>query len=123
MLEQIAGRCVHFTGLLKDECRAGVRYVDVRDPDARPYRLPCFREDLFGTGHPAPTCTSQRFPTEEEAAAEEREHREAIDRALAANRAGKCHVCGADIEPSHVVGRCKYASCGHRVGQIASADR
>ena len=29
-----------------------------------------------------------------------------------------CPTCGEPIEPATVVGRCKYAACGHRVGQV-----
>ena len=37
---------------------------------------------------------------------------------MTALAAGKCHICGADAEPSKVVGRCRYAACGHRIGQV-----
>lgn len=118
--DQIADRCVHFTGIQCDECKAGVRYEDVRDPDARPYRLPCFRSDLFETGQPAPSCASQRFPTDAEVDAEVAEMNAELDRHLAQLAAGTCPVCGGSIEPSRIVGRCKYGACGHRIGQVAT---
>jgi hypothetical protein len=60
-------RCVHLTCYLDSECKAGVRYDDVREPlrgegDTRPpyLRMPCTR------GGPE-TCRQCRFPTQEEA--------------------------------------------------------
>lgn len=32
--------------------------------------------------------------------------------------AGKCPTCGKDIEPSKIVGRCRYGACGHRIGVV-----
>lgn len=121
--DQIADRCVHFTGIQHDQCKAHVRYDDVRDTDVRPHRLPCFRSDLFETGEPAPVCTAQRFPTDAEVDAEVAEMNAELDRHLAQFAAGTCPICGGSIEPSRVVGRCKYASCGHRIGQVSDEAR
>lgn len=44
--------------------------------------------------------------------------REAIVRFFEAMAAGKCPTCGGDVEPSRRVGRCLYAACGHRLGQV-----
>ena len=40
--EQISQRCIHFTGLMNKECKAGVKYADVRFD--RPYKLPCLKQ-------------------------------------------------------------------------------
>lgn len=108
--------CKHFTGIQHDTCAAGVAYSSVRDSSKPgPYRWPCLR-------NPELSCSKREFPTQAEAEASEAEVRAAIDKAVADIAAGKCHVCGADAEPSKVVGRCRYAACGHRIGQVATEE-
>ena len=89
--------------------------MTVRDTSQRPYTWPCSR---MGTQSPCTTtCEKRDLMTPEDLVAEEREIRAAIDAAVRALEEGKCFECGAPIEPSKVIGRCRYASCGHRVGQ------
>jgi hypothetical protein len=57
--EQIAGRCVHFTGVQHATCKAGVAYEQL------PGALPCLRS--MGADKP---CEKRRWPTEEEVAKE-----------------------------------------------------
>lgn len=80
--------CKHFQGMHEnDTCEAGVKYTDVqKDHEPVPYRshrgtnytsrrsFPCFP---VGTGlnHGGATCEKCVFPTAEEQAAEEAEHR------------------------------------------------
>lgn len=70
--DQIAGRCVHFTGLSKGKCEAGMSYDEV-DKDMRiVYRagLPCLKPDECDLGRldgrPQCHCPHLQFPTEEE---------------------------------------------------------
>lgn len=117
--EQIDGKCKHFTGTINDQCAAGVEYATVRGPaDERPYRIACFRDDQFKTGKPLPECSRRCWRTPEEVDAEVAESRAAIQKMLDDVAAGRCHVCGKPAEPSRISGRCKYAACGHRIGQV-----
>lgn len=59
--EQIESRCIHFTGLGNDECKCGVKYQDVRDPVARPFKIPCFKDNGLAGGK----CDKVEFPSEE----------------------------------------------------------
>jgi len=47
---------------------------------------------------------------------------QAIAKADALWAENKCHICEAPIEPSTIVGRCKYGACGHRIGQVARGE-
>lgn len=113
-------RCRFFNGIQHDKCEAGVRYRDVRDETSGPNRWPCLR--LIGQRECATECAKRSLLSADELRAERDEIEAAVRRVVAALKAGKCHVCGADIEPSQVVGRCKYAACGHRIGQVASDE-
>lgn len=110
-------RCRHFNGIQHKTCLAGVRYEDVKEKKTSgPSAWPC-----IDTGHGCPdTCPQRSFLTQEEHAARDAEISGFIARVVAAHADGKCHVCGKDIEPSTIVGRCKYAACGHRLGQVAT---
>lgn len=61
--DQIRNRCVHFTGLYKNECcAAGVKYEDVKDTSnsrIRAKQLPCFADANL-------SCEKQRFPNDRE---------------------------------------------------------
>lgn len=123
------GDCIHFTGIgIKGDargghsrtCKAGVNYrAHVGGEElgwAR--RIPCLPQSAK---EPVP-CPHFRAMTRAEHDAREAEVRAAIDRALGAIAAGKCHVCGADAEPTQMVGRCRYAACGHRIGQVDDGE-
>lgn len=56
--DQIADKCIHFTGLMSKTCKAGINYEDVKVKDARPLQLPCIKQ-----GGQCPKC---QFLTEEE---------------------------------------------------------
>lgn len=123
------GDCIHFTGIgipgtarggHEKCCKAGVNYrAHVGGKDSGwATRLPC----LPRQSKDAPPCPHFRAMTKAEDDARKAEFTAAIDKALAAIAAGKCHVCGAEAEPSKVVGRCRYAACGHRVGQVSDGS-
>jgi hypothetical protein len=112
-------RCRHFTGIQHDTCAAGIKYTDVQMQfkEHPRVRLPCL--DAWNPPVRVPeTCPARSFITQEEHAEQEREFREAGVKALSAMKDGRCPVCGEPIEPSKVIGRCQYASCGHRLGQV-----
>lgn len=78
--DQIAHRCVHFTGVGQGSCKAGFSYDEV-DKDMRlPYRvgLPCLKPSENGLtvldGRPQCPCTFVQFPTEAEVQVELDEH-------------------------------------------------
>jgi hypothetical protein len=116
-------QCRHFTGIQHKTCAVGVAYNDVRDASQPgPYRWPCLESSW---GHidaslrrATTTCDRLSLLTQEEHRAKDEELRAAVDKALAAVESGVCHICGAPAEPSVIVGRCRYAACGHRVGQV-----
>lgn len=54
-----AQRCVHFTGVQHEVCKAGVRY----DSFAKNAGLPCIR---LGGARPGNSCDKKQLPTEEE---------------------------------------------------------
>lgn len=94
--------CVHFTGIQKGTCAAGVRYDDVTP-------LPCIR-----AGAPAVECPHRREQTAEEIAAENAASEAAwakFERALAAVSAaiGKPHDCSGEIPcPACGAGTIRY---------------
>lgn len=63
--EQIAGSCVHFTGIQNKTCKAGIAYASF---EARGFAKPCFNRT------PEQACASCHFPTPEEVAAEVAAH-------------------------------------------------
>lgn len=119
------GDCIHFTGIgiagdarggHSRTCKAGVNYRShVGGPDhGWAVRLPC----LPGLAKDPVSCPNFRAMTRAEHDAHQAEVTAAVERMLADVAAGKCHVCGAKVEPTKQVGRCLYAACGHRIGQV-----
>jgi hypothetical protein len=110
-------KCRHFCGI-QNVCGAGIDPRTVRDEsEPGPYRWPCLQ--FIGRPAASDTCPKREWMTAEEHAAHETETRQAFSKAEAAIAAGKCHECGRDIEPSRIVGKCKYGACGHRIGQVS----
>lgn len=116
------GDCVHFNGIQHDKCDAGVNYRKLaNDVVGFGAHLPCLpRSSLRKL--PLAECAQFCAMTKAQDEAREAEVKAAIDKAMAAIAAGKCHVCGAEAEPSKVIGRCRYAACGHRVGQVDTGE-
>lgn len=57
--EQIARKCIHFNGIMNDECNAGIKYKDVRVDDSDgPYKFPCLKQ--------GGECSCAKFRTDEE---------------------------------------------------------
>lgn len=116
LAEQIAGRCVHFTGTQNERCEAGLVYTTVCGGDAPGWgrRLPCLRDSFPET--PKAECASARFPTTEEAQAEANASLARMRSRFETIARGECPQCGAKIELRQV-GHCVYGSCGHRLYQ------
>ena len=103
--------CRHFSGLANDRCKADVAYNDFRGGPA----MPCFGPD---ENHAPNTCPKRAWSTQEDRDKAAREAEEFFQRREAILASGKCPECGKDIEPSTIEGRCRYAACGHRIGQV-----
>jgi len=60
--EQIAGKCIHFTGLMNDTCKAGVDYEQFRKQSTpeKPVGFPCLRDC-----DNAPACSKREWPSED----------------------------------------------------------
>lgn len=59
----VAGRCIHFTGLMNKTCKAGISYGDVRvTTEGRPHKIPCLLGPVIHGG----SCASCQFPTREQ---------------------------------------------------------
>lgn len=107
------GRCIHFTGLIREVCEAGVRYRDVRDESKRPYGFPCLKRTEATT-----TCDRCQFPTAEEAAAAERKMLDALARVGVARAAiveatgGRRGVSGTIPCPCCEAGTLRYSVAG-----------
>lgn len=57
--EQIADKCIHFTGLGDSECKAGVNYNDVKVRSTKPLKIPCLKDMNGGS------CIACEFPSKE----------------------------------------------------------
>jgi len=115
---KIVGTCFHFTGIQHNECNAGVNYRALHKGYGA-LTLPCLRHPR---SMPPESCSKFRSVTAEEEAAWNAEVDAAFAKAEAAIQAGKCHVCGANAEPSERHGRCIYNACGHRRGQFRTEE-
>ena len=112
-------RCIYFRGI-QNPCEAGVPLESVKDTSQRPYQWPCVQ--IAGGPVCKTTCEKRVLMTPEQHAAEEREIAEAVAKYDASLKAGKCPECGKPVEPTSISGRCRYAACGHRLGQVDVYD-
>ena len=118
---RFVSECKHFTGIQNDCCKAGIEYSSVRDISGPGMaRWPCLH---MVNRDPATTvCPKRQDKSSEDWDREEAALSEALSRFDESIAAGKCAACGADAEPSRVIGRCRYAACGHRMGQVDTGD-
>ena len=83
--EQIARKCIHFNGIMNDECKAGVKYKDVRVDDSDgPYKFPCLKQ--------GGECSCAQFRTDEEVKATVAQINNAGTKTLIAMIAIKAHI-------------------------------
>lgn len=121
--EQISNRCVHFTGVHREQCAAGVEYAEFKT------RLPCLKS--FGGEKIA--CMLRHWPTEAEIAKGVAEHEAAVAKIAHVlpiiakvkrehfkenwHGTDTCPVCGGTLHlriakiNGHVWGRCETADC------------
>ena len=103
-------RCVHFDGIMKKTCEAGVLYDTVKDKTTSPFKLACFSE--------GPICPSAKYYTREEAEAREDDIERHINEFVSKLESGVCPQCDTKVEQKDQVGPCVYARpCGHRLYQ------
>lgn len=114
--------CIHFTGIHRDVCAAGVEYRSlVGGPDLGwAARIPCILTGL--TKEPRATCELKKLPTREEATAEVDRSNERILQCLVAMDAAHTHAekqgfrCGnggaGEMECPICKGRLRYTVAG-----------
>jgi len=113
-------KCRHFIGIQHKNCKAGVEMASVRDVSQPGMaRWPCLTLDANKAA--TTVCPKRELMTAEDLAERRKNLLEAVVTFAQALHEGKCPECGAPIEPKKIEGRCVYASCGHRLGQIESA--
>lgn len=119
--EQIAGRCVHFNGVMHRTCRAGVVYDELSGRDDNGHRvnaLPCLKGPAAFPGKEVATCPQLRWPTPEEVRAEKEESDRHVKQFLDDLAANRCPHCHQPVTRKRQVGRCVYGEpCGHRLYQ------
>jgi hypothetical protein len=94
-------------GLVKHtECKAGVNYESVG----------AGKRGSFICVGDGGSCPKYEPFTEAQLAEQEAN----VERLLQRLRDGLCPTCEKPIEPSTIVGRCRYGACGHRIGQVAT---
>jgi len=105
------GTCIYFTGILNQQCAAGVPYWPIG-------QQPCLVEYDNGTH----VCALRHLPTEAEAQARAevriQEIQASLDRMRHRVANQECLHCGQQWETRKQIGPCIYAyPCGHRQGQ------
>lgn len=100
--EQIAMRCVHFTGIQHKVCKAGVIYAELE-------KLPCitFAQQALTEEQRQALCPLRRLPTQEEIDAENAMWGRALELILVDQ---KSPCCQADLV-AHESGRCTTKTC------------
>ena len=105
--------CRHRTSLLEKVCHAGVTYDSVMGEKGA---YPCFFRDDKVSGNALKTCSLASYPTKEEVEQSEKESAQFVTDYFAAITRNECPICHKTITLEQV-GRCVYASCGHRLYQ------
>jgi len=59
--EQIADKCIHFSGLMDRSCKKGIVYKEVSDRSSKPYKFPCLKNTSLSGSY----CEHCIFPSEE----------------------------------------------------------
>lgn len=90
--EQIASKCIHFTGLGNETCDIGIRYDDVKIPNVRPFKIPCLKDSLLSGG----SCEKVCFPSDEEVEKEVAKIEEESDRVTSIIIKAKEHYKNTD---------------------------
>lgn len=101
--------CIHFTGVQKNICEAGMTYRDMWDNNRK---LPC----ILASGSTT-ICPHLQAPTPEQVAEFERQTEELMQQLLTDINTGACPHCHKPLQSERQVGRCVYGSCGCRLWQ------
>lgn len=112
--DQIANKCVHFTGLGNISCNAGLRYEDVKVPNARPVQVPCLKDSILSGG----SCPRVLFPTKEEVQKEVREIQRGGEMTIKAHRDIKAQI----LETGFSYGNIVCPSCSGNLHYQSSPD-
>lgn len=115
MKDEIARRCVHYSGALDTACKLGVVYEKVRRAESWPF-LPCVR--FKEAPEPPDTCVFRHFPTPAEVDKQHESDLAAVLAHLEKIADGICPQCGKKLDPIKHVGRSVIGACGHRIGSI-----
>ena len=108
--EQIARKCIHFNGVMNDECKAGVKYKDVREePEDGPYKFPCLKQ--------GGECSKAQFRTAEQVNARVSEIGDVGVKVLVAMVSIKSHIKETNQQTGMVPCQCG-GSLHYSVAQI-----
>lgn len=105
-------RCIHFNGVMNDECNAGINYHALMGSGVGCFaHMPCFNDEASPV-----TCGKATFPTEQEARARVDEHEKHIQEFIHQLNNSICPTCKVEVRQRQV-GPCVYGTCGHRLYQ------
>lgn len=116
LAEQMQGTCRKFTGMMNNECLAGVNYMSMRvlPPEGGMAQWPCHHNNMDNM------CPSFVAYTDEEIQAREDGHKKVMQSLndLGARKSETCFRCGKQVKSMQQVGRCVYARpCNCRLWQ------
>lgn len=105
-------RCVHFNGVMNDECDAGVNYHGLMGTGFGCFaHMPCFNDEATPT-----PCSKATFPTERQARQQVGEHARHVEEFIKQLNSSTCPICKVQVKQRQV-GPCVYGSCGHQLYQ------
>lgn len=105
-------RCVHFNGVMNDECDASVNYHGLLGSGVGCFaHMPCFNDEAATV-----ICNKVKFPSEQEARLAVDEHEKHIQEFVQQINNSICPTCKVQVKQRQV-GPCVYGTCGHRLYQ------
>lgn len=105
-------RCVHFNGVMNDECDAGVNYHGLLGDGVGCFaHMPCLSDKQSSV-----TCSRAQFLSESEARAKVDAHEVHIQEFIQQLNNSICPTCKVEVKQRQV-GPCVYGTCGHRLYQ------
>lgn len=108
---EVLRKCIHFNGVMNDECEAGVNYHALLGDGFGCFKhLPCLSDAS------AVHCDKASFPSDVEARAQVDADEIKIQEFVKQLNDGICPVCKIQVQQKQV-GPCVYGTCGHRLYQ------
>lgn len=105
-------RCVHFNGVMNNECAAGVNYHGLLGSGYGCFaHMPCFNDEASTV-----VCSKATFLTEQEARQQVDEHEKHVQEFIRQLNGSICPTCKVQVKQRQV-GPCVYGTCGHRLYQ------